>query len=122
MALLLQIGDLLQHRFQTARLFTGRNQVAVQRIEIARLPAQGIGQSAACADISFQRAKQGGQRRIAAALGNHLKRLHQRHARADQTRQLAAELAQLASAQRTLSAPEPRVCPLDPARANTALA
>ncbi|MNN18365.1 hypothetical protein D3C81_1315720 [compost metagenome] len=118
--MLLQTGDLLKHAFQAAGLFPGSNQIAVQRIEIPRMPTQRIRQIAARADIGFQRTQQADQHRVAAALGNHLKRLQQRDTGTDQTGQLAAELAQLAATQRALPAPQPGLYPLDTERANTA--
>ncbi|MNE08348.1 hypothetical protein D3C80_1009960 [compost metagenome] len=93
LAMLLQTGDLLKHAFQAAGLFSGSNQIAVQRIEIFGMPTQRIRQIAARADIGFQRTQQADQHRVAAALGNHLKRLQQRDTGTDQTGQLAAELA-----------------------------
>jgi len=48
----------LQQGFKRAGLFAGRYQVAVQLIEIPRMPAQCVSQAGAGGDLLFQRLQQ----------------------------------------------------------------
>ncbi|MNH18386.1 hypothetical protein D3C79_780860 [compost metagenome] len=122
LALLLQRRDLGQHHLQAAGLLTGVHQVAVQPIEIVRVPAQRRGQAAAGGDIALDCAQQAGHRRVGAALGDHIQRLQQRHPGLDQGGQLAAELAQRLAIQWPAPLPQRRAHTVDAPRANPALA
>ena len=96
--LLLKRAPLLQHArqllelpIQRPRLLTHPHQIAVQRIEPARMALQGIREPQPCAQVFFQRQQ---HRRLplgAAATAHHFERLQQRHTRSQQGRQLPTE-------------------------------
>jgi len=81
----------LQQGFQRSGLLAGRHQIAIQRIEAARLFAQGFGQAGTCGDRLFQPLHQLAHSAVVEAIADDVESLQQGNPGLQQRRQLASE-------------------------------
>ncbi len=99
--------DLVQQRLERARLLAGLDQVHVQVVEIERVLGEGLVQRTAALDVQLDVEDQLLHRRLFMADADDLEGLHQRDARRQHGRELAAEHRDVHRADPAAGAEEP---------------